>query len=79
LRIPRDLSGSDLIKCLCRHWEYRHVTQKGSHVRLETFSPSFQRITVPDHDNLAIGTLTAILKSVAAHKGVEIEDILGTL
>jgi hypothetical protein len=34
---------------------------------------------VPDHDNLAVGTLRAILKSVAAHKRMEIGDILDTL
>jgi hypothetical protein len=79
LRIPRDLSGRDLIKCLCWHWDYRFVTQQDSHVRLETSNPSFQRITVPDHDILKVGTLTAILKSVAAHKDVEIGDILDTL
>jgi hypothetical protein len=48
-------------------------------MRLETFAPHFQRITVPNHDVLKVGTLSAALKSVANHKGVNVEDILETL
>lgn len=46
---------------------------------LETDQPSHQRLAVPDHRELRIGTLNAILKSVAEHKEVSRDEILKTL
>lgn len=34
MRLPRDLSGDDLAKLLCRHYGYRLIRQKGSHMML---------------------------------------------
>jgi predicted RNA binding protein YcfA (HicA-like mRNA interferase family) len=79
VKIPRDLSGEDLGKVLCRSWGYRVIHQEGSHIVLETAEPSRQRIVVPAHRELRIGTLSAILRLVARHKGVEREDILRSL
>lgn len=36
-------------------------------------------MSVPDHKPLRIGTLSALLRQVAAAKGVPREDILATL
>ncbi len=36
MKLPRDLSGAELIKLLCKHYDYRRVNQEGSHVILET-------------------------------------------
>jgi predicted RNA binding protein YcfA (HicA-like mRNA interferase family) len=79
LKLPRDLSGRALVNGLCRHWDYKTVHQAGSHVILETEIPGHQRIPIPDHTFLRIGTLNAILRLVAAHKGVSKEDILDKL
>ena len=79
MKIPRDLSGCDLIKTLCRSWGYKQVHQVGSHVVLETEEPSHHRIAVPDHRALRVGTLNGILRAVAEHKRVIREDILKTL
>jgi predicted RNA binding protein YcfA (HicA-like mRNA interferase family) len=76
MKIPRDLSGEELVRLLCRDWSYRIVHQVGSHVVLETETPSHQRIAVPAHKNLRLGTLSAILRAVAKHKGVERSEIL---
>jgi predicted RNA binding protein YcfA (HicA-like mRNA interferase family) len=76
MKLPRDLSGADLIKLLCKHQGYRRVNQEGSHVILETNSPRHHRLAVPDHNPLRIGTLNAILRAVAEVKGVKKEDIL---
>ena len=76
MKLPRDLSGAELIKLLCKHFGYRRVNQEGSHVILETGEPRQHRISVPDHAPLRIGTLTAILRAIATVKGVEKEDIL---
>lgn len=79
MKLPRDLSGEQLIRTLCREWSYGRSGQVGSHVVLETDAPSHQRLVVPAHKNLRVGTLSAILRSVARHKGVAREDILKTL
>jgi predicted RNA binding protein YcfA (HicA-like mRNA interferase family) len=76
MKLPRDLSGEDLIKHLCKRWGYERVHQVGSHVILETNQPGHQRIAVPDHRPLRVGTLNAILSAVSTHKGVTKEDVL---
>lgn len=48
MKLPRDLSGAELVKHLCRRWEYRQVHEVGSHVTLETDQPGHQRIAVPN-------------------------------
>jgi hypothetical protein len=30
MKIPRDLSGHDLVQALCRNWGYRIIHQEGS-------------------------------------------------
>jgi predicted RNA binding protein YcfA (HicA-like mRNA interferase family) len=79
MKIPRDLSGRSLANALCRIWGYQIVHQVGSHIVLETQQPSHQRIAIPAHRVLRVGTLNAILRSVAEHKGVERQKILGSL
>jgi predicted RNA binding protein YcfA (HicA-like mRNA interferase family) len=79
MKIPRDLSGADLARTLCRAWGYQRIHQVGSHIILQTADPSPHRIAVPAHSSLRIGTLNAILRSVAEHKGVTREDLLNAL
>ena len=79
MKLPRDLTGSDLIGGLCRSWDYRSVHQAGSHVILQTDTPSRHRIAVPVHKALRVGTLNNILRAVANHKRVDRVDILKTL
>ncbi len=76
MKIPRDLSGFSLVNTLCKTWGYKQVHQAGSHIILETEIPSHQRIAIPNHNFLRIGTLNAILRSIANHKGVSKESIL---
>lgn len=76
MKLPRDLSGADLIKVLCKHYGYRRLHQEGSHVILETESPRHHRLSVPNHAPLRLGTLNAILRAVAEVQGVEKEAIL---
>ncbi|MFI5094946.1 MAG: hypothetical protein WCE50_14190 [Candidatus Acidiferrum sp.] len=76
MKVPRDLSGQRLVACLCRRWDYRQTHQVGSHIAPETETPTHQRISIPDHKSINIGTLTSILRAVAAHKGVSRDDLL---
>jgi predicted RNA binding protein YcfA (HicA-like mRNA interferase family) len=39
VKIPRDLSGREIAKALCKHWDYRQVHQEGSHIILQTDTP----------------------------------------
>lgn len=66
MRIPRDITGHDLIKYL-KPYGYTITRQTGSHIRLTTDFPRQHHITIPNHDPLKIGTLSAILTDVASH------------
>ena len=79
MKLPRDLYGRDLARVLCTRWSYTKVHQVGSHIVLQTEVPRHHRLAIPDHKPLRIGTLNAILREVAAAKGVTREDILATL
>lgn len=76
MRLPRDLSGRSLAATLISPWGYRQVHQSGSHIVLETEDSGHQRVVVPDHRALRIGTLNGLLRSVSAHKGVTRQEIL---
>ncbi len=79
MKLPRDLSGRALVIQLTNYWGYTGYTkvhQRGSHIVLETQTPCHHRIAIRDHQSLRIGTLSAILKAVADHKGVSREEIL---
>jgi predicted RNA binding protein YcfA (HicA-like mRNA interferase family) len=79
MKVPRDVPGARLADVLCRRWGYARVHQVGSHIILETSEPTHQRIVIPDHDPLRLGTLIAILRSIAQHKGVSRDEIIGSL
>ena len=79
MKLPRDVSGRVLADVLCRRWRYIRVHQVGSHIILETSEPARQRIAIPDHDPLRLGTLSSILRVVAQHKGVTRDAIIETL
>ncbi|MGD0683245.1 MAG: type II toxin-antitoxin system HicA family toxin [Terracidiphilus sp.] len=76
MKLPRDLSGEELVKHLSKRWDYVKIHQVGSHIILQTQHPTPHRIAVPEHTPLRIGTLNAILSSIAAHKSVSKEAIL---
>ena len=47
MKLPRDLSGRELIKVLCRDFGYVRAHQEGSHVVLQTETPGHHRIAIP--------------------------------
>jgi predicted RNA binding protein YcfA (HicA-like mRNA interferase family) len=79
MKVPRDLSGAQLVKVLCRDWGYRVVHQEGSHLILQTDVPTPQRLSVPNHNPVRVGTLNSIVRAVSAHKGVERQQLLEAL
>ena len=56
MRLPRDVSGSDLAHILRKLGYSITTTEHGEH-----------HITIPQHSPLRIGTLSAILTDVALH------------
>jgi len=78
MRVPRDLSGSELIRRLGR-LGYAVTRQSGSHIRLTTNENGEHHVTVPNHDPLRLGTLSAILGTVAVHHGVDRDALLRLL
>lgn len=67
MKLPRDLSGSEVVKAL-RRLDFVVVRQVGSHIRLEKAG---RAVTVPDHHSLAPGTLQSILRQA----GIAIEEL----
>lgn len=67
MKLPRDMSGEELAQLLGRYG-YNSTRQTGSHMRLTTiFKGTEHHITIPQHKSLRIGTLSKILKDVAAY------------
>ena len=78
MRLPRDLSGADLVRALARIG-YRVTRQTGSHVRLTTDLPSQHHVTVPAHDPLKVGTLSGIVADIAGHLKISRDELLQKL
>lgn len=78
MRLPRDLAGRDLARSLAR-FGYRITRQSGSHIRLTTLEHGEHHVTIPDHDSLRVGTLSAVLSAVATHFGITREQLVESL
>lgn len=79
-RLPRDLSGNDLIKLLRRDYGYEVTRQTGSHVRLTlVFGKEQYHLTIPKHRNLRVGTLNSILGDVSEQIGQTKQEIIEKL
>lgn len=74
MRLPRDLSGRDLARSL-ELFGYRISRQVGSHMRLTTLQGGEHHITIPGHDSLRVGTLSAIIAEVARHLDLSRDQI----
>jgi predicted RNA binding protein YcfA (HicA-like mRNA interferase family) len=78
VKLPRDLSGGDLVKALSS-FGYTVDRQTGSHIRLTTQLEGEHHITIPVHDPLKVGTLNAILRDIAEHFGLTRDELLEQL
>jgi predicted RNA binding protein YcfA (HicA-like mRNA interferase family) len=68
------VSGRELVKALSRIG-YQQDHQKGSHIILRQQSPPYRRLTIPDHKEIAKGTLRSILREA----GLTLEEFLELL
>ncbi|NWG40105.1 MAG: type II toxin-antitoxin system HicA family toxin [Hydrogenophilaceae bacterium] len=78
MKIPRDLSGAELVRSLAR-LGYAPTRQTGSHIRLTCLTPGEHHITIPNHNPLKLGTLSAILAGIASHHGISREELMNKL
>lgn len=78
MKLPRDLSGTDLVKAL-EKLGYEVTRQTGSHIRLTTLENGEHHLTIPAHVPIKVGTLNAILKDVATHFELDRETLLEQL
>ena len=78
MKLPRGLTGSELVRSLQR-LGYAVTRQSGSHIRLTCTNPIQHHLTVPNHDPVRVGTLSAILNEVAGAHGMTREQLIGKL
>jgi predicted RNA binding protein YcfA (HicA-like mRNA interferase family) len=78
MKLPRDVSGLELVKAL-RVLGYELTRQKGSHMRVTTQQGGEHHEVIPAHSPIKTGTLSSIVKSVAAHHGLDVETLLRQL
>jgi predicted RNA binding protein YcfA (HicA-like mRNA interferase family) len=71
MKLPRDLSGSRVASALQR-LGFSQARQTGSHIQLAKGS---LRVTVPNHDPIAPGTL----KSIPRQSSIELDELLANL
>lgn len=72
-RLPQ-VSGRDVVRVL-RKIGYEQDHMRGSHIVMRQAEASHRRITVPDHNPVAKGTLRAIIRQV----GLTVEEFVSLL
>lgn len=78
MRIPRDCNGSELVRAL-RRLGYETQRQTGSHIQMTTQLKSEHHVSVPNHRPLKVGLLHGVLKDVAEHHGMTVEEVVREL
>jgi predicted RNA binding protein YcfA (HicA-like mRNA interferase family) len=78
MRLPRDIAGPQLVKAL-HVLGYEATRQKGSHIRVTTQRDGENHEVIPYHDPIKTGTLASILKRIAAHHRMTVDELLAML
>ena len=78
MKLPRNVSAAGLQASL-RRLGYEVVRQRGSHARITTQVNGEHHEVIPQHDPIRVKTLSNILKSIARHHGMSIEELLREL
>jgi predicted RNA binding protein YcfA (HicA-like mRNA interferase family) len=71
--LPR-ISGSEAV-AVFRGLGYEVDRQRGSHIVLRQAQPPHRRLTIPDHRELAKGTLRALIREA----GLSVEEFVALL
>lgn len=78
MKLPRDVDGPRLVKAL-RVLGYEATRQTGSHIRVTTQRDGENHEVIPHHHPIKTGTLSSVLKHIAAHHGMSVEELLKML
>ena len=78
MKLPRNVSGASLRASLQR-LGYHTARQRGSHVRITTQVNGEHHEVIPLHTVIKAKTLSSILKSVARHHDMTVEELLREL
>ena len=68
------LSGQEVVNAL-KKIGYEKDRQRGSHIIVRQQKPPYRRITIPDHKEIAKGTLRAIIRE----SGLSVEEFIKLL
>ena len=77
MKLPRAI-GKELVAAL-RELGNEITRQSGSHIRLTTQVHDTHHFTIPDHRPLKVGTLSAILRDMAQHHGLDRDELVDRL
>ena len=79
MKLPRNVDGDELARLLKRYG-YSIDHQTGSHQRLSAvINEKTHDLTIPRHKSLRVGTLHGILKDVAKHQEIPLEQVIAEL
>jgi predicted RNA binding protein YcfA (HicA-like mRNA interferase family) len=78
MKLPRDVDGQRLVKALAA-FGYQATRQRGSHIRVTTQRDGENHEVIPSHRPIKAGTLSSILKHIAAHHRMSVEELLDKL
>lgn len=78
MKIPRDVSGQDLISILTK-LGYEVTKQTGSHIRLTSMLNGKHHITIPNHDPVKVGALNSIINDIENHKKIDKMTLINEL
>ncbi len=78
MKRPRNISARDIVNRL-KPLGYRVTRQVGSHMRLTTDVRGQHHITIPNHKQLTIGKINAMLWDVARHFGMPRDELMSLL
>ena len=78
MKIPCDCNGVELARAL-RRLGYEVRRQTGLHMQLTTQQGGEHHVGIPNHHALKVGLLHSLLKDVAAHHHLTVEQLLRDL
>ena len=78
MKIPRDCNGVELVRAL-RRLGYETRRQTGSHIQIITQRGGEHHVSVPNHHPLKVGLLHGVLKDVAEHHRMTVEELVREL
>ena len=79
MKLPRDVSGEDLVRSL-RRFGYEVTRQTGSHIRVTSnFKGKEHHVTISAHKQPRVGTLSEVLSDVFSYLDMMREELLQEL